>query len=98
MRMRRNGRSVEGMPESQRSPRRRDAPAAPRMDGIEATRRIRAELPDVRVFGLSTQERSDGHPIERAGAAGYCPAINARPRRFLEKLIALQDRLGARVV
>ncbi len=69
----------------------------PRMDGIEATRRIRAELPDVRVFGLSTQERSDGHPIERAGAAGYF-SKNDGAERLIAGLIALQDRLGARVV
>ena len=69
----------------------------PRMDGIEATRRIRAELPDVRVFGLSTQERSDGHPIERAGAAAYF-SKNDGAERLIAGLIALQDRLGARVV
>lgn len=44
----------------------------PRMDGIEATRRLRAELPAVMIFGLSTEERTDAlHAIEAAGADGY---------------------------
>lgn len=44
----------------------------PRMDGIEATRRICEELPGVQVVGLSTQERTGRlHPIEQAGACGY---------------------------
>lgn len=44
----------------------------PRMDGIEATRRMRAELPSVTIFGLSTEERTDAlHAIEAAGADGY---------------------------
>jgi PAS domain S-box-containing protein len=45
----------------------------PEMDGIEATRRIRAELPSVQVFGLSVYPRSptDPHPIELAGAAAF---------------------------
>ncbi|MEZ5294613.1 MAG: PAS domain S-box protein [Vicinamibacterales bacterium] len=44
----------------------------PGMDGVEATRRILAELPDVRIFGFSTHERTRRlHAIEEAGAAGY---------------------------
>lgn len=44
----------------------------PRMDGLEATRRIRSLLPTVRIYGLSTQEESDKlHAIEEAGADGY---------------------------
>lgn len=44
----------------------------PGMDGVEATRRLRAELPYVRVIGLSTQEAATGrHAIEDAGAVGY---------------------------
>ena len=50
----------------------------------------------MRVFGLSTQERSDGHPIQRAGAAGYF-SKNDGAERLIAGLIALQDRLGARV-
>jgi CheY-like chemotaxis protein len=44
----------------------------PRMDGVEATRRIRAELPAIEILGLSMQPRTaDRHPIEHAGAAGF---------------------------
>ena len=44
----------------------------PRMDGVEATRRIHAELPFIHILGLSTyQKTEDLHPIERAGAAGF---------------------------
>ena len=44
----------------------------PRMDGVEATRRIHAELPFIRIFGLSSAELTGSpHPIEEAGAAGY---------------------------
>jgi len=44
----------------------------PHMDGIEATRRIRAELPFIEILGLSSQLWPEPtHPIEEAGAAGY---------------------------
>jgi PAS domain S-box-containing protein len=44
----------------------------PRMDGIEATRRLRAELPFIQVVGLSSQPRmGPRHPIEQAGAGAY---------------------------
>jgi PAS domain S-box-containing protein len=44
----------------------------PNLDGIEATRRIRAELPSIAILGLSTQPRGDEtHPIEEAGAIGF---------------------------
>jgi PAS domain S-box-containing protein len=44
----------------------------PEMDGIEATRRIRAELPFIQIFGLSTYTRAEATlAIERAGAAGF---------------------------
>jgi two-component system, NarL family, response regulator LiaR len=44
----------------------------PVMDGVEATRRIRAELPDVRVIVLTSFAGEDKvFPALRAGAAGY---------------------------
>jgi CheY-like chemotaxis protein len=44
----------------------------PIMNGVEATRRIRAELPAIRIFGLSVDARPQGpHAIEEAGAAGF---------------------------
>ena len=44
----------------------------PEMDGIEATRRIRAEPPFVRVLALSMHPRmEDHHPIELEGAEGF---------------------------
>jgi PAS domain S-box-containing protein len=44
----------------------------PEMDGIEATRRLRASLPGIVVLGLSTQTRLTGlHAIERAGASAF---------------------------
>jgi CheY-like chemotaxis protein len=44
----------------------------PEMDGIEATRRIRAELPSIQILALTTLARGGSvHAIERAGAAGF---------------------------
>jgi DNA-binding NarL/FixJ family response regulator len=44
----------------------------PRLDGIEATRRVRAESPGIQVLGLSTEEAGEGrHAIEAAGATAY---------------------------
>jgi len=44
----------------------------PHMDGIEATRRIRAELPSILVVGLSMQARPyEVQAIEQAGAADF---------------------------
>ena len=45
----------------------------PHMDGINATRQLRAEFPSVRVLGLSMQQPPAGgrHAIEQAGAAGF---------------------------
>jgi CheY-like chemotaxis protein len=41
----------------------------PEMDGVEATRHIRAELPFVHILGLSMYPRTEEHhPIEQAGA------------------------------
>src|SRR5262249_41231040 len=44
----------------------------PEMDGIAATRQLRAELPFIQILGLSTQPRTlDRHPIEQAGASDF---------------------------
>ena len=43
----------------------------PVMDGVQATRRVRAELPFIQVLGLSTYTRADAQAIELAGAAGF---------------------------
>ena len=44
----------------------------PHMDGIEATARIHAELPDLLILALSIYARSDaGHALEQAGAADF---------------------------
>ena len=44
----------------------------PEMDGVEATRHIRAELPFIHILGLSMYPRTeDYHPIEQAGAERF---------------------------
>jgi len=44
----------------------------PKMDGVEATRRIHKEFPFIQIYGLSSAEKTDSpHPIQGAGAAGY---------------------------
>jgi DNA-binding NarL/FixJ family response regulator len=44
----------------------------PEMDGVEATRHIRSELPSVQVLGFSVYPRlEEAHPIEEAGAEGF---------------------------
>ena len=46
----------------------------PRMDGIEATRRVKALLPHVRIVGLSMHTRDDmAEAMCSAGAAAYVP-------------------------
>jgi DNA-binding NarL/FixJ family response regulator len=44
----------------------------PRMDGIEATRRIKSELPAVRIIGLSMLEGDEaGRRMREAGAEAF---------------------------
>lgn len=44
----------------------------PRMNGVEATRRITSENPGIRIYGLSMYDTEDqGHAMAEAGAAGY---------------------------
>ena len=44
--------------------------AMPHMDGVEATARIRAELPGIEILGLSMQPRSADRRCDRAGGGG----------------------------
>ncbi|RPI60229.1 MAG: DNA-binding response regulator, partial [Planctomycetaceae bacterium] len=44
----------------------------PRMNGVEATRIINSELPDIRIIGLSVHEAADqAGAMKQAGAAAY---------------------------
>lgn len=46
----------------------------PRLNGVEATQRITASLPDVRVIGLSMHEQEEmAQAMREAGAAAYLP-------------------------
>lgn len=64
----------------------------PRMGGVEATRRIRDQRPDVLIFGLSMEAKGPGiHPIEAAGANGYFEK-SAGMETVIAHLRALQER------
>jgi PAS domain S-box-containing protein len=66
----------------------------PHMDGIEATMRIRAELPAIQIFGLSMQPRSAAaEAIEQAGAAGYF-VKGIDMQRLIEHLLAVHASGG----
>jgi PAS domain S-box-containing protein len=61
----------------------------PVMDGVEATRRLRAELPSIQVLGLSMQPRNEHpHSIEHAGAAGFFTK-GADMDRLIEHLLRM---------
>jgi DNA-binding NarL/FixJ family response regulator len=58
----------------------------PVMDGIEATRRIKAELPDVRVIGLSMHlDEQSARSIRDAGAETYM-VKTASPKELLQAI------------
>jgi len=62
--------------------------AMPHMDGIEATARIHAELPDIQILGLSMQPRNAvAHAIEQAGATDFF-VKGIDTRRLIEHLLA----------
>jgi len=62
----------------------------PEMDGVEATRRIHAELPSIQIVGLSMQLRTDTpHAIERAGARGFFTK-GIDTQRLIDDLLATQ--------
>jgi CheY-like chemotaxis protein len=66
----------------------------PKMDGIEATRRIRAELPFIQILGLSMQPRTRGpHAIEQAGAAGFF-VKGADTQRLIDHLLAMHGAIA----
>ena len=67
----------------------------PRLDGIEATRRIRAEWPTIQVVGLSTDDRPEGrHAIEEAGAVAYF-SKNDGAAALIAQLLDLHAHLDA---
>ena len=67
----------------------------PNMDGIAATRQIRAELPRIEILGLSMQPRTDPvHPIEHAGAAGFFMK-GIETQALIEHLLAMQRAMAA---
>jgi DNA-binding NarL/FixJ family response regulator len=57
----------------------------PRMNGIDATRAIRTQLPEIRVIGLSMHEQSDMAAAMRAAGA----------ETFLTKSGPVEDLLAA---
>jgi signal transduction histidine kinase len=69
----------------------------PRMDGVDATRRIHAELPAVQILGLSMQVRTETrHPIEHAGASGFF-VKGADTQRLIEHLLGVHADMIARL-
>jgi CheY-like chemotaxis protein len=63
----------------------------PVMDGIQATRRLRAELPFIEVLGLSAFARGDAEAIEHAGAAGFF-SKSADAQRLIDHLMVVHAR------
>ncbi len=65
----------------------------PDMDGVEATRRLRAELPFIQILGLSMQPRTQ-HPsaIEQAGAAGFFTK-GLDTQRLIDHLLIIQKSM-----
>src|SRR6267142_1125469 len=69
--------------------------AMPHMDGVEATARIRAELPGIEILGLSAQPRSAAaDAIEQAGAAGFF-VKGIDTQRLIDHLLAVHASRGA---
>ena len=58
----------------------------PRMNGIEATRQIKAASPQIRIIGLSLHEQDElALAMKEAGADGYV-AKNAPAKEILDAL------------
>jgi len=69
----------------------------PEMDGVEATRRIRAELPFIQILGLSTHHRgNDRHAIEEVGAVGFFTK-GVDTQRLIDHLIAAHATTALRL-
>jgi PAS domain S-box-containing protein len=69
----------------------------PQMDGIEATRRLRAELPSMEILGMSIQPGAEGqHAIERAGAASFF-VKGPDTQRLIDHLVALHANIVLRM-
>ena len=67
----------------------------PIMNGVEATRRIHAELPSVQIYGISVDARTQGpHAIEEAGAAGFF-VKGADMDRLIDEFIVVHRALNA---
>jgi CheY-like chemotaxis protein len=66
----------------------------PEMDGIEATRRIRAESPEIQIFGLSMEPRPTSiHPIVEAGAAEFF-VKGVDTQRLIDRLLTVHALRG----
>ena len=62
----------------------------PYMDGVQATKRIRAAFPSIEILGLSMQDRLKRvHPIEEAGAAGFF-VKGVDTQRLIDRLRRIQ--------
>ena len=69
--------------------------AMPHMDGVEATARIQAELPEIEILGLSMQTRNETvHAIEHAGAAGFF-VKGVDTHRLIDHLLRVHASRGA---
>ncbi|MEW6750084.1 MAG: response regulator transcription factor, partial [Candidatus Latescibacterota bacterium] len=63
----------------------------PEMDGVEATRLIHGELPEIRIIGLSMYREEDrGAAMRHAGAAAYV-AKSSQTEALLAAIRAVQE-------
>ena len=66
----------------------------PHMDGVDATARIHAELPDIRILGVSMLAGSEtADAIEHAGAAGFF-VKGTDTQRLIDHLLAFHAARG----
>jgi len=68
----------------------------PEMDGVEATRRIRAELPFIQILGFSIYQRVGPHAIELAGAEGFFTK-GVDTQRLIDHLIVVHGTTASRL-